>query len=167
MDAKALTELHRTLQAQGFTGELKPLQALLDKAEDDTVMRRVLGWWERFNAHAALVSTYRHASKRNLRIATFESADKVTLVLSSSKNFNGVYLGRLVVTKQEILWCFYKRNEPVGERAVSTSSRPLAWECNGCGLQEYSESVSFEDVHKLACSHCGDDEWHLTAKIDT
>lgn len=35
-----------------------------------------------------------------------------------------------------------------------------AWECNECGSQEYTMSVSEEDVEKLGCSGCGASEWH-------
>lgn len=34
------------------------------------------------------------------------------------------------------------------------------WECNECGSQEYSMSVSEDDVHALGCGACGQSEWH-------
>jgi hypothetical protein len=34
------------------------------------------------------------------------------------------------------------------------------WECNECGSQEYTMSVSESDVNKLRCGDCGGQEWH-------
>jgi hypothetical protein len=34
------------------------------------------------------------------------------------------------------------------------------WECNECGSQEYTMSVSCDDVQDLGCGNCGGNEWH-------
>lgn len=34
------------------------------------------------------------------------------------------------------------------------------WECNECGSQEYTMSVSEDDVNELGCGNCGACEWH-------
>lgn len=34
------------------------------------------------------------------------------------------------------------------------------WECNKCGSQEYTMSVSCDDVQDLGCGNCGGNEWH-------
>lgn len=39
----------------------------------------------------------------------------------------------------------------------------FAWECNECGSQEYTMSVSETDVHKVGCGSCGNSEWHKAA----
>ncbi len=39
-------------------------------------------------------------------------------------------------------------------------NKPWSWVCNGCGSREYSEALSERDMDALACSECGDDEWH-------
>ena len=39
-------------------------------------------------------------------------------------------------------------------------SDQLCWECNECGSQEYTLSVSEIDVQKLGCGDCGSSEWH-------
>lgn len=39
-------------------------------------------------------------------------------------------------------------------------NKPWSWVCNGCGSREYSEALSERDIDALACSECGDDEWH-------
>ena len=46
--------------------------------------------------------------------------------------------------------------------AVAREDKPVqyAWECNQCGAQEYSMSVSADDVQNLGCGKCGGDEWH-------
>lgn len=46
MDSQALQELHVTLKAQGFTGQLEQLLAMLSQADADTTERRVLAWWK-------------------------------------------------------------------------------------------------------------------------
>lgn len=38
--------------------------------------------------------------------------------------------------------------------------KEYAWECNECGSQEYTMSVSEDDVQQLGCGNCGGDEWH-------
>ena len=38
--------------------------------------------------------------------------------------------------------------------------KEYAWECNECGAQEYSMSVSEHNVHELGCGKCGSSEWH-------
>lgn len=35
-----------------------------------------------------------------------------------------------------------------------------AWECNECGSQEYTMSISESDVQELGCGNCGQSEWH-------
>jgi Zn ribbon nucleic-acid-binding protein len=35
------------------------------------------------------------------------------------------------------------------------------WECNSCGFRDYTDAVSEDDVELLACSNCGNDEFHL------
>ncbi len=42
------------------------------------------------------------------------------------------------------------------------------WVCNECNSKEYTASISEEDVHKLQCSTCGGNEFHLALnkKID-
>lgn len=44
---------------------------------------------------------------------------------------------------------------------AQNSKTEKVWECNECGAQEYSGGVSYDDIHKLACSDCGCNEWHL------
>ena len=41
-----------------------------------------------------------------------------------------------------------------------------SWECNECGSQEYTMSVSEDDVHNLGCGNCGGDEWHKAVYRD-
>lgn len=43
---------------------------------------------------------------------------------------------------------------------IEKMDEPWHWVCNQCGSAEYNSSVSETDVHKLACSGCGGDEWH-------
>lgn len=38
--------------------------------------------------------------------------------------------------------------------------KEYAWVCNECGAEEYSMSVSEEDVQKLGCGGCGANEFH-------
>lgn len=39
-----------------------------------------------------------------------------------------------------------------------------SWICNECGSQEYTHNVSSEDIKKLQCSSCGNDEFHTTCE---
>lgn len=39
------------------------------------------------------------------------------------------------------------------------------WECNECGSQEYTMSVSEDDVNNLGCGDCGANEWHKAEQI--
>lgn len=119
MDQQALSDLHGALQAQGFSGQLDNLRVLLEKSEADTEERRVLTWWKTLYApmqYAALTAVYAHARKHKMTISTYDQADRVSLVLSRTRSFLGVCLGRVEVTKQDVRWCFYKGNEFVGER---------------------------------------------------
>lgn len=45
-------------------------------------------------------------------------------------------------------------------------TKEFAWECNECGSQEYTMSVSEDDVNMLGCGNCGACEWHKAEKND-
>ena len=51
---------------------------------------------------------------------------------------------------------------PADRAALANAERKkqYAWECNECGSQEYTMSVSESDVHDLGCGKCGSSEWH-------
>ena len=35
-----------------------------------------------------------------------------------------------------------------------------AWQCNSCGSNEFTDSVSEDDVNQMNCSNCGASEFH-------
>ena len=121
MDEQALTQLHMTLQAQGFTGQRQSLLTLVNQAEDDTMQRFVLARWTGptgHRQHAALTAVYSHARKHAMGITAFNHVDRVSLVLSRGQNFSGVCLGRLEVDANQVRWCFYRGREFVGDKSL-------------------------------------------------
>jgi hypothetical protein len=66
------------------------------------------------------------------------------------------------------------RGFPKGQKMPVGIKRPRkkpkienpCWECNECGSQEYTKSVSEIDVQKLGCGKCGGIEWHRAESKD-
>jgi translation initiation factor 2 beta subunit (eIF-2beta)/eIF-5 len=42
---------------------------------------------------------------------------------------------------------------------VDESESSHYWECSECGYSDYTGSVSKEDIEKLQCSNCGNNEF--------
>lgn len=88
--------------------------------------------------------------ERNTVIAALELA-------AISKLSDGTYLDK-DCKMTAALAIMRREREPV---AVN-----YAWECNECGSQEYTMSVSIDDVQNLGCSNCGGSEWHKAIAED-
>jgi len=39
-----------------------------------------------------------------------------------------------------------------------------SWECNECGSEEFTGTISAEDLENLSCTNCGANEFHKVGK---
>lgn len=46
------------------------------------------------------------------------------------------------------------------QESTKRAAQHLCWECNECGSQEYTMSVSSTDIKDLSCGSCGGSEFH-------
>lgn len=77
--------------------------------------------------------------------------DNLHMLGYSGAEAEKLWKGNLITTMGDISKKNKLRKEPKVE---------YAWECNECGSQEYTMSVSEDDVHELGCGRCGSSEWH-------
>lgn len=54
----------------------------------------------------------------------------------------------------------YKQALNVASGRNKDSVEHKHWVCNECGSKEYTDSVSEEDIKRLACGSCGSEEFH-------
>lgn len=50
------------------------------------------------------------------------------------------------------------------ERRPVPAKREGAWQCNECGSNEFTGSVSHDDACNMDCGQCGGDEFHWVLK---
>jgi hypothetical protein len=119
MDIHALSELHTSLQAQGYNGDVDALRDLLAQVEENSVERRTLSHWLKKGTAAqvkALEAAFNHARKRGMQVNAYDNGDMVELVLTHRRVSNRVCLGRVEVYGWQVLRCYYRGNEFLHDR---------------------------------------------------
>lgn len=70
------------------------------------------------------------------------------------------------VLKHQVEGWYRQWNRMTNSNQSPRWTKTYAWECNECGSQEYTMSVSEDDVQNLGCGSCGGNEWHKAEAND-